>query len=106
MKKIALLLILVLFAAQAWASNIFIEEGDLFIGSTVAVELQDIPVQAEPKVLFGKVTNPKAFHELGFKIDFKEGQKLKLLNRGDDEWEVLDLASGKPLGTLTGVVIK
>ena len=108
MRRVMLALVFVfLFAFQAQAGNIFIEEGDLYTDSGIAVDFDgDMDELARVHILMGKVDNIEQFKQLGLNIDLEIGQKLKLLNKGDGEWEILDLASEKPLGVLSKVIVQ
>ena len=99
--------LILLFATPSLAGNIFIEEGDLFIGSGIEVEFQGDQQELERiHILMAKVTDVEQFKALGLGFDLEPGQKLKLLNKGDGEWDILDLLTEKPLGTISNVIVK
>ena len=100
MKQMVTVLIACLFfASQAAGGNIFIEEGDLFTATGIQTKSTLKNVKVGESVI-GILKRPEQILDWGFEKGLKEGSKLKLLNKGNNVWEVFDLDSEKKLGRL------
>ena len=96
MKRLFLIAAMVLMmVSTALAGNIFIEEGDLFIATSLnnAADLKNIPVG---KGITAKVEDAKAMHKLGFK-DVKVGREILLLNDGGGKWRLKLVSTGEEI---------
>ena len=84
-----------MLASSALAGNIFIEEGDLFIGTSVnkVAQLEAVPVG---KSITAKVENVQVMQKLGFK-DVKLGREILLLNDGGGKWRIKMVSTGQEI---------